>query len=199
MRNTLLVRLRCFLTARPVAQSLEEQQRFTAKSLAALEAKMCMPSPVPTDLSTTDQAEICSLREGNAALQAALETASRLMASVREEAAEARRLRAVEVEETDTQLREAHAACAKLTEENARLEAALSDTLGMAVTAQCTVDPPPSPPVAPAALPFLGADTSVSTDLAAALAAARARAKAAEGSLAAARVSAQELVANATR
>ena len=155
---------------------------------------MCAPSPVPSDPST-DHAEVCSLREGNAALQAALETASRLMASVREEAAEARRARAVEAEEMDTQLREAHAACAKLTEEKARLEAALSDTLGVAVTAQCTVDPP----VAPPALPFPGADTSVSTDLAAALAAARARAKAAEVSLAAARVSAQELVANATR
>jgi pyruvate dehydrogenase complex dehydrogenase (E1) component len=68
--------------------------------------------------------------------------------------------------------------------------------LGVAVTAQCTVDPPV---LAPPALPFPGADTSVSTDLAAALAAARARAKAAEVSLAAARVSAQELVANATR
>lgn len=156
---------------------------------------MCAPSPVPSDPST-DHAEVCSLREGNAALQAALETASRLMASVLEEAAEARRARAVEAEEMDTQLREAHAACAKLTEEKARLEAALSDTLGVAVTAQCTVDPPV---LAPPALPFPGADTSVSTDLAAALAAARARAKAAEVSLAAARVSAQELVANATR
>ena len=34
------MRLRCSLTPRPVAQSLEEQQRFTAKSLAALEAKV---------------------------------------------------------------------------------------------------------------------------------------------------------------
>lgn len=214
------------LSLTPCLQVVEEQRTETSASLASLESRLsaatggdsqaqgaAAASQLVTPGGTSDLAaalaraedEVNALRQGNAALQAALEHASKLMTTVREEAADARKAREEESQAIAEEMQSAHRATAEAVAEAAalraevmRLEAALEAVTrqGQQVAAMPVVaieDPPvEAAPVSRA--PPVGA---VASDLNAALVAARARAQAAEENLHAARNAATELVANA--
>lgn len=191
----------------------------TRAALAALAARLPATPVVPdapaaggtTDALARAEDEIQSLRQGNAALQAALEHASKLMTTVREEAADARRAREEESQMIAEELQSAHRSTAEAVSEAAalraqvvRLEEALEvaradgeravvDDPPLSVAAEGTPAPPSLPP-APAPVPAV---SDVAADLGAALMAARERAKAADEQLSAARSAAANLVASA--
>jgi small-conductance mechanosensitive channel len=203
-------------------QVVEAQRTETAASLASLESRLCATGGGDTALPAAAQPvtpgaasdlaaalaraedEVNSLRQGNAALQAALEHASKLMTTVRQEASDARKAREEESQVIAEELQSAHRATAEAVAEAAslraevmRLEAALDAVQqqgGGEVTAM--EDPPVEAVPAPVAdrAPAVGA---VASDLNAALVAARARAQAAEENLHAARDAATAMVASA--
>lgn len=187
----------------------------TRTALAALAARLPATPVVPdapaaggtTDALARAEDEIQSLRQGNAALQAALEHASKLMTTVREEAADARRAREEESQMIAEELQSAHRSTAEAASEVAALRAQvvrLEEALEMARAGgeRAVVDDPPlnvaaegtPAPPAPAPVPAV---SDVAADLGAALMAARERAKAADEQLSAARSAAANLVASA--
>ena len=206
-------------------QVVEVQRIETAASLASLESRLCattgdaVQAPTPaaaqpvaqeaaSDLAAAlarAEDEVSSLRQGNAALQAALEHASKLMTTVRQEASDARKAREEESLVIAEELQSAHRATAEAVAEAAslraeimRLEAALEAAAQQGGGVVPAMEDPPVEavpvPVAVRAAPPVGA---VASDLNAALVAARARAQAAEENLHAARDAATAMVANA--
>ena len=208
---------------------VEEQRTETSASLASLESRLSAATggdsqaqgaaaasqPVTpggaSDLAAAlarAEDEVNSLRQGNAALQAALEHASKLMTTVREEAADARKAREEESQAIAEEMQSAHRATAEAVAEAAalraevmRLEAALEaatqqgqQVAAMPVMPVVAIEDPPVEAAPVSRAPPVGA---VASDLNAALVAARARAQAAEENLHAARNAATEMVANA--